>query len=66
MTQTREFQPAPLTSHLRDALSYANGLRRLIEARDRGELADPPAIEREIERIELSIGAVLHLVEGPA
>ena len=51
------------SEYLRSALEYAGGLRMLIEAKDRGELADDTAIEREISRIEASVSHVLHLIE---
>ena len=53
------------SEHLRDALSYLEGLDFLIEAKDRGCLADPTSIPREIDRAKRSIGYALHLIAGP-
>lgn len=50
---------SPPSAFLRDALRYLAGLRLLLEAKDRGELADPGAIEREIVRTE---GCVAHVL----
>lgn len=54
------------SEHLQAALAYAAGLRMLIEAKDRGTLADPNAIEHEICRIERSVAYVIGVLKGPA
>ena len=56
---------APLSAFLKDALAYLDNLRLLSEAKDRGELHDPDAIEREISRAESAVRHVLHLVAHP-
>lgn len=58
--------PAKPSDYLRHALEYASGLRLLIDAKDRGELADDTAIEREITRIELAVARCLHFFESEA
>lgn len=50
---------SPPSQFLRDALGYLAGLRLLLDAKDRGQLADPDAIEREIVRTEGCIAHVL-------
>ena len=53
-----------LSDHLRAVLGYLDGLRMLLEAKDRGELVDADAPEREISRAESSTRHVLRLVTG--
>lgn len=52
----------PPSSSLRTALAYLAGLRLLVEADRRGELADPDAIDREISRAESAIRDVLQML----
>lgn len=52
----------PPSSSLRSALAYLTGLRLLVEAERRGELADSSAIEREIDRAEACVQAVLSML----
>lgn len=62
--------PAPVVTVLPsdlllDVLAYTAGIRKLVEADRRGELADPDAIDQELRRIERCVAHVLHAIAGP-
>lgn len=55
-----------LSGYLMDVLAYTAGIRKLVDADRRGELADPEAIEGELQRIERAVAHVLNAIAGPA
>lgn len=54
----------PPSDYLMDVLAYTAGIRKLVEADRRGQLADPGAIEGELVRIEKAVAHVLGALVG--
>ena len=53
------------SDYLLDVLAYTAGMRKLLEAKDRGQPVDPTAPERELQRIERAVAHVLNAIAGP-
>lgn len=55
---------SPPSDYLMDVLAYTGGIRKTLEAHERGTPLDPRQVEHELQRIERAVAHVLGAIAG--